>query len=175
MHRTRLRKELVRVTGVDGVRSTAKGILVHEGKVLLNRCRDKYNGDSFSLPGGGQEKYETLAETLRREMLEETGYRVTGLRFAGLFEEICDDEGYRREYPQYSHKMYHFFVCAPESLMREDTTEMDDSQLSCEWFPIEDIDAMNSHPRALGARLREMIEQKTPLFLGSEHAPLPHG
>jgi len=62
MQNTRSRKELVLMTGADGVRSTAKGILVHEGKVLLNRCRDKYNGDYFSLPGGGQEKYETLAE-----------------------------------------------------------------------------------------------------------------
>ncbi|MBQ3223620.1 MAG: NUDIX domain-containing protein [Clostridia bacterium] len=163
------------MTGADGVRSTAKGILVHESMVLLNRCRDQYNGDYFCLPGGGQEKYETLAETLRREMLEETGYRVTNLRFAGLFEEICDDEGYRREYPQYSHKMYHFFVCAPESLERAEVTEMDDSQLACEWFPIETLDGLNIHPRALGAHLREMIECKTPLFLGSEHAPLPHG
>ena len=163
------------MTGVDGVRSTAKGILVHEGKVLLNRCRDKYNGDYFSLPGGGQEKYETLGEALKREMLEETGYSVTCLRFAGLFEEICDDEEYRREYPQYSHKMYHFFVCSPESMQRTHVTEMDDSQLESEWHSFDELDSLNIHPKALGAHLRRMIECETPLFLGSDHVSLPHG
>ena len=175
MQSRRSRKEMVLLTGADGVRSTAKGILVENGKVLLNRCRDKYNGDYYSLPGGGQEKYEDIEDSLRREMLEETGYRVTGIRFAGLFEEICDDAEYRREYPQYSHKMYHFFVCRPESMLREAVTEMDDSQLSCDWVPVEELSSLNIHPRVLGKNLRAMIEHETPLFLGTDHVSLPHG
>ena len=47
------------------VRSTVKAIILHEGKVLLNRCRDANNGEYFSLPGGGQEQYETMAEATR--------------------------------------------------------------------------------------------------------------
>lgn len=168
-------RELMRMTGVDGVRSTAKGILVHEGKVLLNRCRDRYNGDYYSLPGGGQEKYETLFEALRREMLEETGYRVTDIRFAGLFEEICDDEEYRREYPQYSHKMYHFFLCAPESLERTAVTEMDDSQIESEWVEIDRLGDLVIRPLPLGRCIQDLIAGKGPMFLGSDHVSLPHG
>ncbi len=163
------------MSSVDGVRSTAKGICVRAGKVLLNRCRDKYNGDYFCLPGGGQEKYETLAEALRREMLEETGYAVTDIRFAALYEEICDDEEYRAQYPQYCHKMYHFFLCAPEATERVAVSEMDDSQLSCEWIPIRDIDGLNIHPRPIGRMLRRIIETREPVFLGSDHISLPHG
>ena len=40
------------------VRSTAKAIIIHNDKILLNKCYDKNNGHYYSLPGGGQEKYE---------------------------------------------------------------------------------------------------------------------
>ncbi|HRX58388.1 MAG TPA: NUDIX domain-containing protein, partial [Eubacteriales bacterium] len=94
-----------------GVRSAAKAIILDGDKVLLNKCRDEPNGDYYSLPGGGQEKYETLFEALVRECREETGYRVEPLRFAALMEEICDDPFIRETYPDYAHKMLHIFVC----------------------------------------------------------------
>jgi 8-oxo-dGTP pyrophosphatase MutT (NUDIX family) len=46
-----------------------------------------------------------------RECLEETGYTVEPLRFAALMEEICDSAFIRETYPEYAHKMLHFFIC----------------------------------------------------------------
>ncbi len=160
---------------VPGVRSTAKGVLIHEGKVLLNRCRDEFNGDYYSLPGGGQEQYETLAEAIRREMLEETGYPVRVGRFAALFEEICDDEECRRTYPQYCHKMYHIFVCSPEGGERCVPTERDSSQLSCEWVRVEDLPRAHILPEAVARVLPAICAGEGPFFLGSEHHDLAHG
>lgn len=168
---------MVLLTGADGVRSTAKGILIRENQVLLNRCRDRYNGedDYFSLPGGGQEKYEPLEDTLRREMLEETGYRVRNVRFAGLYEEICDDMQYRREYPQYSHKMFYFFLCEPDGDVRVPCSEMDDSQICSEWVPVESLSRLNILPRTLGEHILGMIADKGPFYLGTGRTPAPHG
>lgn len=163
------------MTGADGVRSTAKGILVHDGKVLLNRCNDVFNGDYYTLPGGGQEKYETLEEALQREMLEETGYRICDMHFAGLYEEICDNEEYRRDYPQYCHKMYHYFLCRLASAERAEVTEMDESQLACQWVRLDELSHLLIYPLALHANLQRMIAGEGPLFLGSEHIKLPHG
>ena len=163
------------MSSVPGVRSTAKGILLHEGKVLLNRCRDEFNGDYYSLPGGGQEKYETLAEAMRREMLEETGYSVAVGRFAALFEEICDDAAYRAECPQYCHKMYHIFVCSLADGERRAPTEQDSSQLACEWVAVEDLPHRNIQPKAVAEALPAICAGEGPFFLGSEHHDLPHG
>ncbi len=158
-----------------GVRSTAKGILLHEGKVLLNRCRDPFNGDYFCLPGGGQEKYETLAEAMRREMREETGYAVAVGRFAALFEEICDDPAYRAEAPQYCHKMYHIFVCSLADGERASPTEQDSTQVGSVWIPVEDLPGLKILPGEVAKVLPEIIAGKGPFFLGSKHHFLAHG
>lgn len=49
-----------------------------EGRILLIH---KTDNDLWALPGGGHEVGETLADTVVREVLEETGYqvKVTGL------------------------------------------------------------------------------------------------
>lgn len=36
------------------IRSTAKAIILHEGRILLNRCADSRNGTYYALPGGGR-------------------------------------------------------------------------------------------------------------------------
>ena len=48
------------------IRSTAKAIVVDRGRVLLNLCRDQWNGEYYPRPGGGQETYETIAQALVR-------------------------------------------------------------------------------------------------------------
>ncbi len=54
----------------------ARGILVDEaGQVLM--VRHTYR-PGWDFPGGGVKPPETLAECVAREVLEETGYRLTG-------------------------------------------------------------------------------------------------
>ena len=53
------------------------GVCLQEGKLL---CIEKTRGPlstSFDLPGGSQELGEGLTETLKREVLEETGIHLT--------------------------------------------------------------------------------------------------
>ena len=157
------------------VRSTAKAIIVHNGRVLLNKCYDEHNGHYYSLPGGGQRQYEPIEEAIVRECLEETGYAVTPLRFAALYEEICLDEEIRATYPQYAHKLYHIFVCA---LASEDViapTETDDLQLGAVWVEVEELKNIRLLPGAIGAHLLELIDGAPPMFLGTAHIPFGHG
>ena len=157
------------------VRSTVKAIILHEGKVLLNRCRDAYNGDYFSLPGGGQEQFETMAEAIRRECLEETGYSVEPVRFAALMEEICLDPFIREHYLQYAHKMLHIFLCRLSSDTRVEPTETDESQIATEWIPAEEVSGINLLPVQVCEAFLRLISEETPQFLGSVELEHNHG
>jgi 8-oxo-dGTP pyrophosphatase MutT (NUDIX family) len=57
-------------------RHTARGIVVHDGKLLL---MERWRGDLhyFSIPGGGIEPGETPELTVVRELIEETTVIVT--------------------------------------------------------------------------------------------------
>ncbi|MEN6313628.1 MAG: NUDIX domain-containing protein [Clostridiaceae bacterium] len=158
-----------------GIRSAAKAIILDDGKILLNRCYDEKNGEYFSLPGGGQNLYETLHETIIRECIEETGYTVTPLRFAALYEEICDDTSFREKYPDYAHKMLHVFVCSLFSQKVKKPTETDSSQITSEWIDIDSLKSIRLLPKAVGDNIRQIIDCDSPVFLGSEHIPFNHG
>lgn len=157
------------------VRSTVKAIVLHEGRVLLNRCRDAYNGEYYSLPGGGQEQFETIAEAISRECLEETGYSVEPVRFAALMEEICLDPFIRENYLQYAHKMLHFFLCKLSSSDRVEPTETDESQIAIEWIAVEEIPNVNLLPKEVRAAFSQLITQDAPQFLGSVYLEHNHG
>ncbi len=160
---------------MESIRSTAKAIIVHEGKVLLNRCRDPYNGEYYSLPGGGQNQYEELQDAIVRECLEETGYTVVPVSLAALCEEICEDPGFRERYPEYSHKMYHIFLCNLAHERRVEPTETDSMQLATEWIPIDTLEGIRLLPEALRQGIRSILQGGPPAFLGSEHVPYNHG
>jgi 8-oxo-dGTP pyrophosphatase MutT (NUDIX family) len=56
-------------------KNTARGIVVHDGHILL---MERWRGQLhyFSIPGGGIEPGETAEQTVLREILEETSLRV---------------------------------------------------------------------------------------------------
>ncbi len=158
-----------------GVRSTVKLIVVNDGKVLLNRCHDRLNGDYYSLPGGGQEKYETLDQAIRRECLEETGYSVMPERFVALFEEINESPKFRDEYPQYAHKMLHIFLCKLASNDAVEPSETDDLQIASEWIELSDVANLNLLPKIVKERFYDLLESEGAVFLGSDHLQFNHG
>ncbi len=157
------------------IRSTSKAIILHEGRVLLNKCFDKHNGEYYSLPGGGQNTYETMMEAVVRECLEETGYTVTPIRLAAVCEEICEDEEIRRAYPDYAHKMLHIFLCGLASEEVQEPTEKDNKQVGIEWIELDRLKDIRLLPHALGMNITKVIAGAAPVLLGSEHIPFNHG
>jgi 8-oxo-dGTP pyrophosphatase MutT (NUDIX family) len=57
-------------------RHTARGIVIHDGKLLLME-RWRPGMHYFSIPGGGIEPDETPEECVEREILEETSVQVS--------------------------------------------------------------------------------------------------
>jgi len=158
-----------------GVRSTAKAIIIDNNKILLNKCYDPFNGNYYSLPGGGQNKYENIYDAVERECLEETGYNITNIKFKGICEEICDNADTRTNYRQYAHKLYHIFTCNPTSNNSTIPTDKDDMQLSCEWIDIDNLEKIRLLPVMLQDNIKNLISSDYPIDMGSIHIPYNHG
>ena len=157
------------------IRSAVRAILIDDGKILLNRCRDCENGEYYTLPGGGQNQYETLEEALVRECLEETGYRVKPVSFIAICEEICEDPAVRERYPEYAHKIHHVFFCELAEKMPGLPTETDMMQLSSAWVEISGLSELKVLPVLLGEKLEKLLSARVPMFLGSERVLFGHG
>ena len=143
-------------------RNSAKAIVIHNGKMLVNRCESRY-GEYYALPGGGQQTGELLGETVRRELLEETGYSVVPLQLSGIYERISQG---RRE--GNSHKIYFIFLCRLESEERRMPTETDRFQIGCEWIDLRTAHRSNLFPRAIRDNLSGLIHRGHTIFIGSE-------
>jgi len=140
--------------------NSAKAIIINYGKVLLNRCRDD-TGDYYALPGGGQNKFETLHEAVIRECLEETGYKVTPIKFAALCEGIFIGQGI--------HKIYHIFLCELADETPIIPTEKDSEQIDCVWIKIDALSKINLLPKVIGDNIHNIINGTSKTFLGSEY------
>ncbi|MCL2386325.1 MAG: NUDIX domain-containing protein [Defluviitaleaceae bacterium] len=154
------------------IRSTVKAIIVNDGKILLNRCRDDKFGDYFSLPGGGQNQYETLHEAVVRECLEETGYAVKPVRFAALCETIFTNEDFRKSNPNHTHRIYHVFICELCDSEKATPTEKDIMQVSSEWVDISAVSSAKNlrlFPTAVGDNIQSILDGTSPVFLGSNY------
>lgn len=66
-------------------RPGAYAVIERDSKVLA--MRSKYG--RYFLPGGGQDKGETLTECLLREVREETGLEIRVGHYLGVFEEMA--------------------------------------------------------------------------------------
>jgi len=152
------------------IRNTAKGVVIHEGKILLNR--GKIEGrECYALPGGGQHPYEDMKDAVVRECLEETGYRVIPGELMALYEEIRDNPELREKHPDYTHIVYHVFLCrlADEEMFAP--VEMDSNQIGAEWIDLNALDGAPLCPSPFWAHMRVLLNNGIPKFLGTLHRP----
>lgn len=74
------------------------GVVIRDGRVLLiRRARPPLQGE-WSIPGGGLDVGETIAEGVRRELIEETGIEVRVLDHIETFERIMQDDAGKVKY-----------------------------------------------------------------------------
>lgn len=141
------------------IRSGAKALVYHNGKILLNQCRFSSGEIYYDLPGGGQNPYETLEEAVVREVAEETGYIVSVRRFIGIAEQIFDDVKLREQYPDYAHRVLHIFLVDIVGETKEKPTELDFQQEASVWLTPEEADRVNVSPPQLSGRLAALVKE----------------
>jgi 8-oxo-dGTP diphosphatase len=80
--------------GIDYVGLGVGGLIVRDGRVLMllrsEKCRN--NRHMWTIPGGMVEPMESLEDAIRREVLEETGLKLSTVKFIALSDRIFDGQ-----------------------------------------------------------------------------------
>jgi ADP-ribose pyrophosphatase YjhB (NUDIX family) len=137
------------------VRTAAKAIIVQEGRILLNHCRDE-SGDWYALPGGGQEEGEPLDETVVRECREEIGaeVEVIGLRYVRDFIVANHDFSYLDEA---AHQVEHLFECrVPDGYQPRCGPGADRTQVGVAWLDAASLAAVRVYPE----KIRDLLDPR---------------
>lgn len=115
------------------------------GRVLLIHRTDN---DRFSIPGGGMEVGETVAEAVVREVQEETGILVRPMRVLGIFSDphhvIAYDDGEVRQ---------EFSICFVADPIGGSPRTSSESK-AVRWIDPSELDALDIHPS-----IRDRIDQ----------------
>jgi ADP-ribose pyrophosphatase YjhB (NUDIX family) len=101
--------------------------------LLIKRGKPPAQGE-WSLPGGAQELGETVEETARREVREETGCEIGALRFLGVFDSIeRDDRG---------EVLYHFTLVDFETDWVSGEPSPGEAEDDARFFAVEELDGL---------------------------------
>ena len=126
------------------------GVCLQEGKLL---CIEKTRGPyqyRFDLPGGSQEEGEGLTETLKREVLEETGYTLNSYSNPRIYDVLVHEEG--QDFAVHHIMAFYDIVLDLErcqkSLPHEVLDGSNDSANAI-WLPLEQITEENVSPLVL--------------------------
>ncbi len=66
--------------------------VIRENKFLIGKRLNSHGSETFSFPGGHMEFGESLEETAKREVKEETGLDVSDIKFLGVTNDIFEKE-----------------------------------------------------------------------------------
>jgi len=126
------------------------GICYENGKLLcIEKTRGPYQ-NRFDLPGGSQELGEGLTETLKREVLEETGYTLSCYCNPRIYDVLVQEEGqdFAVHHIMAFYDIVLEFECLQQSLPHEVLDGSNDAA-NAVWVPIEQMTQENASPLVL--------------------------
>lgn len=89
------------------LRPGAYAVLIRDGQVLVTHQSEPR--PEYQLPGGGIDPGEGPINALHREVFEETGWHVAGLRRLGAYRRFT----YMPEYDRWAEKVCHVYLARP--------------------------------------------------------------
>ena len=127
-----------------------------EGKILLHRRSDN---DLWALPGGAMEIGESIAETVVREVKEETGLDVKLEYIVGIYTDshhaIAFSDGEVRQ---------QFSLCFACTIIGG-TMSVSDESFEVAFISTQEIEHLNMHP-SIRLRIKHYLEHQSQPYIG---------
>lgn len=136
------------------------GIVFKDGKVILVKHENSYNGVYYLLPGGGLEKDETIEECAKREVKEEIGLDVETESLAYYENVVSKDD----------QTLHLIFRCSIKGGKIE-SLDPDKKVKQIVFLDSEELKKINFFPRKLKERLFKEIGLKHSVSLGKTNFP----
>jgi 8-oxo-dGTP diphosphatase len=131
------------------VRPSAKAIIIRDGQLLVLVHHRSAGERFFTLPGGGQEPFESLPEALQRECLEEIGVAVRVGALLYVRDYIARNHEFAAESPLF-HALELMFECTLEPGAEPQVGAVpDDWQTGVAWLPLQELPESAFYPTAL--------------------------
>ncbi len=148
------------------VRNSAKAFIIKGNKILLTKCNDPDDGVYYTVPGGGQNEFESLKQAVKRECIEETGHTIEVDRMVAVFEEIALSEEFKRRYPNHAHKVFFTFLCHLKDEKISEIIKKDTDQTDHEWVDLNEVHKLAFYPKILKDNFDDVLDAEKVLFLG---------
>lgn len=115
----------------NAISATVAVIMNGKEEILVARRAKEPAKGTLDLPGGFADSMETAEEAVAREVLEESGMRVTGVKYLFSLPNKYIYSGFEE------HTLDMFFLCRTEP---GDTPVANDDVEELEWIPLDDLD-----------------------------------
>ncbi|WP_176560171.1 NUDIX domain-containing protein [Brevibacillus dissolubilis] len=148
------------------LRTAARAIVIQNNHILVSTYNDG-NEVFYTVPGGGQAPGENLADTVRRECLEEAGIEVEvgELRFV---REFIGNQHYETGELSELHQIEIFFLCTLKEGQEATTGNVPDpNMVGVEWLPLADLMKVRLYPMRLREELMDLQASSAPVYVGA--------
>ena len=137
-----------------GVRTSTKAIIIQDEALLVIVGKGETGEEFYYLPGGGQEKFETLEQALKRECLEEIDARVIVGDILFVRDYIARNHEFAAFDPNF-HQLDLFFECSLEpGETPKNGSSPDSTQQGVMWLKLINLENAKLYPQELKTALR---------------------
>lgn len=147
------------------IRNSVRALIVRKNQVLLLRKRGRNGQQRYAMPGGGQDRGETLHECVLRECREEIAAKVSIVGLAHVANAFKPVDAKLVNYRQQVEFIFHCRL--PKNYKPRQGRKPDKNQVGVEWVSLDRLEKIDLRPLGMASLIRRAAAGKAPTYAGT--------